>query len=106
MPLPWGTWVGHVRPINNNTLSIYLSIHLTVSLSHVCVLIPQATGLHFRHTDNVIQWLNAMSAKGLPKVSGIMGNVRGKTSGSHPPNSSHNRCRSLGSVNKEKLETF
>lgn len=29
----------------------------------------QATGLHFRHTDNVIQWLNAMSEKGLPKVS-------------------------------------
>uniref|UniRef100_A0AAV2LS01 IQ motif containing GTPase activating protein 1 n=1 Tax=Knipowitschia caucasica TaxID=637954 RepID=A0AAV2LS01_KNICA len=27
-----------------------------------------ATGLHFRHTDNVIQWLNAMSAKGLPKI--------------------------------------
>lgn len=30
---------------------------------------PQATGLHFRHTDNVIQWLNAMSEKGLPKVN-------------------------------------
>lgn len=29
----------------------------------------QATGLHFRHTDNVIQWLNAMAEKGLPKVS-------------------------------------
>ena len=28
----------------------------------------QATGLHFRHTDNVIQWLNAMAEKGLPKV--------------------------------------
>ena len=28
----------------------------------------QATGLHFRHTDNVIQWLNAMTEKGLPKV--------------------------------------
>uniref|UniRef100_A0A8C6WRL7 IQ motif containing GTPase activating protein 1 n=1 Tax=Neogobius melanostomus TaxID=47308 RepID=A0A8C6WRL7_9GOBI len=28
----------------------------------------KATGLHFRHTDNVIQWLNAMSAKGLPKI--------------------------------------
>ncbi|MEQ2162191.1 hypothetical protein GOODEAATRI_017296, partial [Goodea atripinnis] len=26
-----------------------------------------ATGLHFRHTDNVIQWLNAMAEKGLPK---------------------------------------
>lgn len=32
-------------------------------------LLPQATGLHFRHTDNVIQWLNAMSEKGLPKVN-------------------------------------
>lgn len=29
----------------------------------------QATGLHFRHTDNVIQWLNAMAEIGLPKVS-------------------------------------
>lgn len=29
----------------------------------------QATGLHFRHTDNVIQWLNAMDDIGLPKVS-------------------------------------
>nr|XP_014425897.1 ras GTPase-activating-like protein IQGAP1 isoform X2 [Pelodiscus sinensis] len=28
----------------------------------------KATGLHFRHTDNVIQWLNAMSEIGLPKV--------------------------------------
>ncbi|XP_028332645.1 ras GTPase-activating-like protein IQGAP1 isoform X1 [Gouania willdenowi] len=28
----------------------------------------KATGLHFRHTDNVIQWLNAMAAKGLPKI--------------------------------------
>nr|XP_033776081.1 ras GTPase-activating-like protein IQGAP1 [Geotrypetes seraphini] len=27
-----------------------------------------ATGLHFRHTDNVIQWLNAMSDIGLPKI--------------------------------------
>ncbi|NP_001082590.1 IQ motif containing GTPase activating protein 1 L homeolog [Xenopus laevis] len=26
-----------------------------------------ATGLHFRHTDNIIQWLNAMSEIGLPK---------------------------------------
>uniref|UniRef100_A0A8D0A3G0 IQ motif containing GTPase activating protein 1 n=1 Tax=Sander lucioperca TaxID=283035 RepID=A0A8D0A3G0_SANLU len=29
---------------------------------------PRATGLHFRHTDNVIQWLNAMAEKGLPKI--------------------------------------
>lgn len=28
----------------------------------------RATGLHFRHTDNVIQWLNAMSEIGLPKI--------------------------------------
>uniref|UniRef100_A0A3Q3ASE7 IQ motif containing GTPase activating protein 1 n=2 Tax=Kryptolebias marmoratus TaxID=37003 RepID=A0A3Q3ASE7_KRYMA len=28
----------------------------------------KATGLHFRHTDNVIQWLNAMGEKGLPKI--------------------------------------
>ncbi|NWX34063.1 IQGA1 protein, partial [Notiomystis cincta] len=28
----------------------------------------KATGLHFRHTDNVIQWLNAMSEIGLPKI--------------------------------------
>uniref|UniRef100_A0A673KIU3 Ras GTPase-activating-like protein IQGAP1 n=1 Tax=Sinocyclocheilus rhinocerous TaxID=307959 RepID=A0A673KIU3_9TELE len=27
----------------------------------------KATGLHFRHTDNIIQWLNAMTDKGLPK---------------------------------------
>lgn len=27
-----------------------------------------ATGLHFRHTDNVIQWLNAMTEIGLPKI--------------------------------------
>lgn len=33
------------------------------------VFLSQATGLHFRHTDNVIQWLNAMAEKGLPKVS-------------------------------------
>lgn len=33
------------------------------------VFLFQATGLHFRHTDNVIQWLNAMAEKGLPKVS-------------------------------------
>ncbi|KAG2470894.1 IQGA1 protein, partial [Polypterus senegalus] len=28
----------------------------------------KATGLHFRHTDNVIQWLNAMTEIGLPKL--------------------------------------
>ncbi|XP_012499139.1 PREDICTED: ras GTPase-activating-like protein IQGAP1 [Propithecus coquereli] len=28
----------------------------------------KATGLHFRHTDNVIQWLNAMDDIGLPKI--------------------------------------
>ncbi|XP_074862590.1 ras GTPase-activating-like protein IQGAP1 isoform X2 [Carettochelys insculpta] len=28
----------------------------------------KATGLHFRHTDNIIQWLNAMSEIGLPKI--------------------------------------
>uniref|UniRef100_A0A8B9PID6 IQ motif containing GTPase activating protein 1 n=1 Tax=Apteryx owenii TaxID=8824 RepID=A0A8B9PID6_APTOW len=28
----------------------------------------KATGLHFRHTDNVIQWLNAMAEIGLPKI--------------------------------------
>uniref|UniRef100_A0A672LRW4 Ras GTPase-activating-like protein IQGAP1 n=1 Tax=Sinocyclocheilus grahami TaxID=75366 RepID=A0A672LRW4_SINGR len=28
----------------------------------------KATGLHFRHTDNIIQWLNAMTDKGLPKI--------------------------------------
>uniref|UniRef100_G3THJ8 IQ motif containing GTPase activating protein 1 n=1 Tax=Loxodonta africana TaxID=9785 RepID=G3THJ8_LOXAF len=28
----------------------------------------KATGLHFRHTDNVIQWLNAMGEIGLPKI--------------------------------------
>ncbi|XP_058851278.1 ras GTPase-activating-like protein IQGAP1 [Acipenser ruthenus] len=28
----------------------------------------KATGLHFRHTDNVIQWLNAMNDIGLPKI--------------------------------------
>uniref|UniRef100_A0A8C4XH72 Calponin-homology (CH) domain-containing protein n=1 Tax=Erpetoichthys calabaricus TaxID=27687 RepID=A0A8C4XH72_ERPCA len=28
----------------------------------------KATGLHFRHTDNVIQWLNAMTEIGLPKI--------------------------------------
>lgn len=33
----------------------------------------QATGLHFRHTDNVIQWLNAMNEIGLPKVTAHRG---------------------------------
>ncbi|GCB67318.1 hypothetical protein scyTo_0005108 [Scyliorhinus torazame] len=28
----------------------------------------RATGLHFRHTDNTIQWFNAMSNIGLPKI--------------------------------------
>ncbi|KAH0620140.1 hypothetical protein JD844_014773 [Phrynosoma platyrhinos] len=28
----------------------------------------KATGLHFRHTDNVVQWLNAMAEIGLPKI--------------------------------------
>lgn len=32
----------------------------------------QATGLHFRHTDNVIQWLNAMDEIGLPKVTSLV----------------------------------
>uniref|UniRef100_A0A3B3SIN3 IQ motif containing GTPase activating protein 2 n=1 Tax=Paramormyrops kingsleyae TaxID=1676925 RepID=A0A3B3SIN3_9TELE len=26
------------------------------------------TGLHFRHTDNTVQWLNAMETVGLPKI--------------------------------------
>uniref|UniRef100_A0A671M900 Ras GTPase-activating-like protein IQGAP1 n=1 Tax=Sinocyclocheilus anshuiensis TaxID=1608454 RepID=A0A671M900_9TELE len=33
----------------------------------------KATGLHFRHTDNIIQWLNAMTDKGLPKVRSVGG---------------------------------
>lgn len=28
----------------------------------------QHTGLHFRHTDNTVQWLRAMESIGLPKV--------------------------------------
>ncbi|XP_067829550.1 ras GTPase-activating-like protein IQGAP1 [Heptranchias perlo] len=28
----------------------------------------KATGLHFRHTDNTIQWFNAMTNIGLPKI--------------------------------------
>lgn len=40
--------------------------HLTLS----CFF--QATGLHFRHTDNVIQWLNAMDEIGLPKVTYLL----------------------------------
>ncbi|NXG58754.1 IQGA1 protein, partial [Hemiprocne comata] len=32
----------------------------------------KATGLHFRHTDNVIQWLNAMAEIGLPKASSML----------------------------------
>lgn len=44
----------------------FLIVVLTPTYPH---LLSQATGLHFRHTDNVIQWLNAMSEKGLPKVS-------------------------------------
>lgn len=43
-------------------------LFLCCSLTAV-LRVPQATGLHFRHTDNVIQWLNAMSEKGLPKVN-------------------------------------
>ena len=29
----------------------------------------QKSGLHFRHTDNTVQWLRAMESIGLPKVS-------------------------------------
>ncbi|ETE60411.1 Ras GTPase-activating-like protein IQGAP3, partial [Ophiophagus hannah] len=43
----------------------------------------KATGLHFRHTDNVIQWLNAMAEIGLPKNPGFLG-LSPWTSGSSP----------------------
>lgn len=31
----------------------------------------QSSGLHFRHTDNTVQWLRAMESVGLPKVGGF-----------------------------------
>lgn len=31
----------------------------------------QSKGLHFRHTDNTVQWLRAMESVGLPKVRGL-----------------------------------
>jgi len=37
-----------------------------------CIFLFHATGLHFRHTDNVIQWLNAMAEIGLPKVISVL----------------------------------
>uniref|UniRef100_A0A673CKN1 IQ motif containing GTPase activating protein 2 n=1 Tax=Sphaeramia orbicularis TaxID=375764 RepID=A0A673CKN1_9TELE len=31
----------------------------------------KSKGLHFRHTDNTVQWLRAMESVGLPKVGGL-----------------------------------
>jgi len=41
----------------------YCCIYLFVS-----TFFPQHSGLHFRHTDNTVQWLRAMESVGLPKV--------------------------------------
>lgn len=37
---------------------------------HSCFYL-QSSGLHFRHTDNTVQWLRAMESVGLPKVGGF-----------------------------------
>lgn len=42
-----------------------------MNLSHIPFFSPphfQSKGLHFRHTDNTVQWLRAMESVGLPKV--------------------------------------
>lgn len=44
-------------------------IHNAISLytEYSCFYL-QSSGLHFRHTDNTVQWLRAMESVGLPKV--------------------------------------
>lgn len=48
----------------------------TSVISYLCLLYIlvffylQSSGLHFRHTDNTVQWLRAMESVGLPKVGG------------------------------------
>lgn len=47
-------------------------IHDVLSLNTVYSCFGlQSSGLHFRHTDNTVQWLRAMESVGLPKVGGF-----------------------------------
>ena len=61
----------------------------------------QATGLHFRHTDNVIQWLNAMTEKGLPKVTSCLLFIPNPTV-LHSPS----LCSSLSSFNHKDISLY
>ncbi len=42
--------------------------HVTVACIYFVLYFLQHSGLHFRHTDNTVQWLRAMESVGLPKV--------------------------------------
>lgn len=57
----------------NRIESVLLMEAVATFLPPFCVLpsFPphQKSGLHFRHTDNTVQWLRAMESIGLPKVS-------------------------------------
>lgn len=68
---------------DNSRLAVCLWIQ-TISLSVSSLrdgqivfssLYLQSSGLHFRHTDNTVQWLRAMESVGLPKVRGMRRHV-------------------------------
>lgn len=55
-------WVlNHFSAVLHNYMAIFL---------FSCFYL-QSNGLHFRHTDNTVQWLRAMESVGLPKVRGL-----------------------------------
>lgn len=51
-------------------LVFWLTCSTQSVMSYSCFYL-QSSGLHFRHTDNTVQWLRAMESVGLPKVGGF-----------------------------------
>lgn len=57
----------HYSAVPHNYMATFLCL---CSCLHL-----QSKGLHFRHTDNTVQWLRAMESVGLPKVRGLHSNA-------------------------------
>lgn len=55
---------------SGKVLNHFSAVHYNNMAINFCSYL-QSKGLHFRHTDNTVQWLRAMESVGLPKVRGL-----------------------------------
>lgn len=63
----------YVITSQNEVIIEYYLINTIVEMYKISMMIPiwfryQTSGLHFRHTDNIVQWRRAMVSVGLPEI--------------------------------------